>query len=85
MPQRDSEDRNAATMRSADNGMSMHCYVNKRIRGGNFSTEIIIWHYSKSGKQEEQVGKDDSSECSMWKLISEIPAFKEETFFFPFC
>lgn len=32
----------------------------------------------------EQGGEDDSSESSIWKLISETLAFKEETFFFFF-
>lgn len=30
----------------------------------------------------EQGGEDYSSESSIWKLISETLAFKEETFFF---
>lgn len=85
LPRSDLKDRNDATMRGADNGMSMHCYVNRRIYGGNYSTEIIVWHYSKSGELVEQGGEDYSSESSIWKLISETLAFKEETFFFFFC
>lgn len=82
LPRSDLKDRNDATTRGADNGMSMHCYVNRRIYGGNYSTEIIVWHYSKSGELVEQGGEDYSSKSSIWKLISETLAFKEETFFF---